>query len=72
MGAVLLAALLGGAACGSSSAAPPDVAGAACVSHRTIRQLECVDLNPDKASIELCRAKVRADLDCTRDGGFHD
>ena len=58
-------------ACSPASApVAPDTASAACVSHRTVKQLECIDLNPDKASIDACRAKVAAELDCTiKDGG---
>jgi hypothetical protein len=56
----------------AATPAPNDVtkAAAECISHRTAKQLECVDLFSTKDSIDACRAKVEADIDCTNpDGG---
>lgn len=61
-------------ACSPSSKGPsspsnsPNPAAALCVTHRTVKELECVDMNPDKASIDTCRAKVRAEIECVDAG----
>lgn len=59
-------------ACGGQATQQPNLAAAGCVSHRTAKELECVDLNPDKPTIDACRAKVQAEIDCAKDGGTHD
>lgn len=66
--AVVLILAMVFAGCGSPSV-PPNIPAAECVSHRTAKQLECVDLNQSKEAIDACRAKVRAELDCMKDGG---
>ena len=68
---ILVAAL----ACGNSQGAQaPDPEAAKCVSHRTAKQLECVDLYQTRVEIDACRNKVKAEIDCTDGGadGSHD
>ena len=70
MRAAILALIV---ACSSSGASsPPNPAAAECVAHRTAKQLECVDLFTTKLEINACRDKVKAEIDCTKDGGTHD
>ena len=59
--------------CGPSqpSAAQPNPAAALCIAHRTTKELECVDLNVDKPSIDACRKKVQSEIECV-DAGASD
>ncbi|MFI4978541.1 MAG: hypothetical protein ACHQC8_07710 [Solirubrobacterales bacterium] len=52
----------------SSGASAPNPAAAECVAHRTVKELECVDLYSTKALIDTCRAQVQAAINCV-DGG---
>lgn len=58
-------------ACGPGGQVPPELAKAAavCISHRTAKQLECVDLYSTRAEIDACRATVERTIDCV-DGGL--
>lgn len=68
-----LASLFALAACGSSQPAAdhPNPAAAQCVAHRTAAQLACTDpaISKTQADVDACRAKVQAEVDCTKDGG---
>lgn len=57
-------------ACPTPGPVAPDTAAALCISHRTAKQLACVDIYATKPEIDACRAKVRAELDCTADAGL--
>jgi hypothetical protein len=61
------------AACGSTQPAAdhPNPAAAECVAHRTAAQLACSDpaISKTEAEADACRAKVKAEVDCTKDGG---
>jgi hypothetical protein len=61
------------AACGSTqpSASQPNPAAAECVAHRTAAQLACTDpaISKTQAEVDACRAKVQAEVDCTKDAG---
>lgn len=62
--------IAGAIACGNTqSSQTPNPAAAECVVHRTAKQLECVDLFDTKLEINACRDKVKAEIDCTKDGG---
>ena len=62
------------AACGNGqpAAQPLDKAAALCISHRTAKELACVDIYATRPDIDACRAKVRAEQDCTLDAGSGD
>lgn len=56
-------------ACGNSQGAQsPDPEAAKCVSHRTAKQLECVDLFQTKLEIDACRDKVKSEIQCVDAG----
>ena len=55
--------------CGVQAPTPANVAGAECVTHRTALQLSCIDLYDSGADIDACRARVKAAIDCVKDGG---
>jgi len=59
-------------ACSQKAARTPDPEAAECIAHRTAKQLECDDLFKTRAEIDACRAKVRAEIECVKDGGARD
>ena len=55
--------------CGNSPhPTTPDPEAAKCISHRTAKELECVDLFQTKAEIDSCRAKVKSEIECVDAG----
>lgn len=52
------------AACGSTQVKAEEAEAA-----YLAQQLRCVESNPDRPSIDACRADVRAKWDAARDGG---
>lgn len=54
-------------ACGSTSKPnAPNPEAAFCIGHRTAMQIECGDLARTREEADTCKAKIRADLDCTK------
>jgi hypothetical protein len=64
--AILCVAWLTGAACAPPSTPSAQIAkeAAFCISKRTAKQLECVDLYPTRQEIDACRAGVQRAYDC--------